>query len=199
MAGNIRESIIAAGAEAFAEYGYDKTTVEDIAHLAHKAKTSVYYYFKGKSEIFDAVITEEFGRIRQLLEDYRRMPEKGNPDHLRNYLKKRMEVLTDSVLLRKFAPMQYGYDCSEPGKSVFRAREEFDSWETEFFNSVCSYGLREGILNPAVRPDTFADMLEMLLKGVEVQFIVSRDREASRSTFNEMVNFLIRCNECNNE
>ncbi len=194
MAGNIRESIVAAGAEAFAEYGYDKTTVEDIAHLAHKAKTSVYYYFKGKSEIFDAVIRDEFDRIRHLLEAYRKMPEKGNPDHLRNYLKKRMEVLTDSVLLRKFAPMQYSDSCGEPGKSVFSARGEFDSWETEFFNSVCSYGLREGILNPAVRPDTFADMLEMLLKGVEVQFLVSRDREASRATFNEMVNFLIRCN-----
>ncbi len=194
MADKIRETILNAGAEAFAQYGYDKTTVEEIARLAHKAKTSVYYYFNGKSEIFDAVIRGEFGRIMDELQTLRKMPVKGNPDNLRNYLKERMEAITGSALFRRFAPVQYSGGGGEPEEIVRRAREEFDSWEKDYFNAVCSYGRAAGILNSGVSPDAFADMLEMLLKGVEAQFIVSKDESASRSTYNEMVDFLIRCN-----
>ncbi len=199
MAENIRETILNAGADAFARYGYDKTTVEDIARLAHKAKTSIYYYFNGKAEIFEAVIRGEFRRIMDQLRALRLMPGEGHPEILRNYLKERMEAVTDSALFRRFAPAQYSGSGGEPEEIVRRAREEFDNWEKDYFNAVCSYGLAEGILKPGVSPDTFADMLEMLLKGVEAQFIVTKDESASRSTYNEMVDFLIQCNKCKNE
>ena len=42
MSKDVRKKILEAASEAFSAYGYDKTTVEDIAKMADKAKTTVY-------------------------------------------------------------------------------------------------------------------------------------------------------------
>ena len=58
-----REEIIVAARKVFAQYGYRKTTIEDIAASVYKAKSSVYHYFDGKEEIFKAVIEREAEQI----------------------------------------------------------------------------------------------------------------------------------------
>ncbi|WP_244828078.1 TetR/AcrR family transcriptional regulator [Carboxylicivirga sediminis] len=55
----MRVAIIEAARELFAKFGYKKTTMEDIAHALRKGKSSLYYYFKNKEEIFQAVIEQE--------------------------------------------------------------------------------------------------------------------------------------------
>ena len=195
MADKVKEAILNAGAEAFAQYGYDKTTVEDIARLAHKAKTSVYYYFNGKADIFKNVLKAEFSKLMDTLEPVRKLPESHNPDNLRNYLKKRMELITSSPLFIRFAPAEYNITGSSYGASILEARAEFDNWEKAYFRELCAHGRELGILNSGISPDAFADMLEMLLKGVEAQFTVTKDKDASRTTYSEMVDHLIRCNE----
>ena len=55
----VRERIIDAARVVFAKYGYKKTTMDDIALSAKKGKSSIYYYFKSKEEIFEAVVETE--------------------------------------------------------------------------------------------------------------------------------------------
>ncbi|WP_255434202.1 TetR/AcrR family transcriptional regulator [Carboxylicivirga sp. M1479] len=55
----MRVAIIEVARELFAKFGYKKTTMEDIAHALRKGKSSLYYYFKNKEEIFQAVIELE--------------------------------------------------------------------------------------------------------------------------------------------
>ena len=55
----VREIIITAARSIFARFGFRKTTVDEIAQAAHKAKSSIYHYFKGKEEIFQAVVEME--------------------------------------------------------------------------------------------------------------------------------------------
>ncbi|MBN1648245.1 MAG: TetR/AcrR family transcriptional regulator [Spirochaetales bacterium] len=59
MAADRRNQIIAAAGECFARYGYDKTSLDDIAAIVGINKVSFYHYFKNKDEIFTAMITEE--------------------------------------------------------------------------------------------------------------------------------------------
>ncbi len=54
-----REEILKAGSECFARFGFDKTTLDDIGHLAGLNKASLYYYFKNKEDIFIAVVLTE--------------------------------------------------------------------------------------------------------------------------------------------
>jgi len=59
----IRAEILHAAEILFQKWGLKKTTMEDIAREAGKGKSSLYYYFKDKSEILYAVVDEQLVRI----------------------------------------------------------------------------------------------------------------------------------------
>ena len=54
-----RELIKAAAAECLARFGYEKTTMADIAARVNLNKASLYYYYKNKEAIFTEVVIQE--------------------------------------------------------------------------------------------------------------------------------------------
>ena len=168
MSKDVRKKILEAASEAFSAYGYDKTTVEDIAKMADKAKTTVYYYFEGKAEIFSAALEEEVRAMQDGL-----------------------SVLLGSRLYRKFLveAIKRG-NRSELGSILLKAREPLDLAERQFFSLVCAFAKETGALDNKVEPEIFAEMLTMVLRGVEVQILLSDDEAASMATYDEMVNFI---------
>lgn len=54
-----REIILKIAREIFSKYGFKKTTLDDIANAVRKGKSSLYYYFKSKEDLFQAVIMKE--------------------------------------------------------------------------------------------------------------------------------------------
>jgi len=54
-----RQQILDAASECLARYGYDKTTMDDIARRIGLNKTSLYYYYRSKESIFIDVIVQE--------------------------------------------------------------------------------------------------------------------------------------------
>jgi AcrR family transcriptional regulator len=59
MSANSKHQIIEAAGIIFERYGFKKTTMDDIAFAAGKGKSSLYYYFKNKEEVFEAVVAHE--------------------------------------------------------------------------------------------------------------------------------------------
>lgn len=64
----VRDEILRAAMDLFQKYGIDKTTMEDIAEAAGKGKSTLYYYFKKKEDVFAVAAKMEFNKIQQLLE-----------------------------------------------------------------------------------------------------------------------------------
>jgi AcrR family transcriptional regulator len=54
-----RSQIIDAASACFAEYGYDKTTFDDVAKKAGISRALIYTYFKSKQEFFFAMMDEK--------------------------------------------------------------------------------------------------------------------------------------------
>jgi AcrR family transcriptional regulator len=87
-----RTAILDASRDLFARFGYKKTTMEDIAMALRKGKSSLYYYFKNKEEIFQAVIEMESELLYSKLQEV--VKAGGNPaDKLRRYVTVRMETI----------------------------------------------------------------------------------------------------------
>ncbi|MBO8162131.1 MAG: TetR/AcrR family transcriptional regulator [Brevibacillus sp.] len=53
------QRILDAAADLFIHYGYDKTTVDDIARKAGISKGAIYLYFKSKDELFKSLLIRE--------------------------------------------------------------------------------------------------------------------------------------------
>ncbi len=64
-----RDSIASAARELFTQYGYKGVSMDRIALRAGVAKGTLYLYFKDKEELFNALLEDFLGDIRQMLEE----------------------------------------------------------------------------------------------------------------------------------
>ncbi|MGC9150566.1 MAG: TetR/AcrR family transcriptional regulator [Microbacter sp.] len=59
----LREEILNSAQKLFQQYGLRKTTMEDIAKKSGKGKSTLYYYYASKEEIFDEVVRREADEV----------------------------------------------------------------------------------------------------------------------------------------
>jgi AcrR family transcriptional regulator len=59
----VKAAIKDAAKRVFLKWGLDKTTMEDIAQEAGKGKSTLYYYFKSKEEIFENLVIDDLHSI----------------------------------------------------------------------------------------------------------------------------------------
>jgi AcrR family transcriptional regulator len=64
-----RAQILRAARSLFVENGFLATRMEDVAKRAQLSKGAVYFYYKSKRELFDALIDEEHARTLSFLEE----------------------------------------------------------------------------------------------------------------------------------
>ena len=62
-----QQRILVAAAKLIAHYGYDKTTVSDIANEAGISKGAVYLHYKSKTELFDSLVIYEGMKMLDVL------------------------------------------------------------------------------------------------------------------------------------
>ena len=58
-------AIVLAGLRLFTQYGYRKTSIDDIAQAAQVAKRTVYLHFENKATVFLAILEHLGGQVRQ--------------------------------------------------------------------------------------------------------------------------------------
>ncbi|MCB9014905.1 MAG: TetR/AcrR family transcriptional regulator [Lentimicrobiaceae bacterium] len=63
----VKETIVNVARHIFSKFGFKKTTMDEIAVASRKGKSSIYYYFASKEEIFQAVVEKEALILRQEL------------------------------------------------------------------------------------------------------------------------------------
>lgn len=100
---NIRKKILTAARKLFQENGLGTVTMEDIAQATGKGKSTLYYYFKSKEEIFNAVIESEMDDI--IIETMKRVSQS-------NYLQGKLEAFAFTK-----------YEMSYKRKSLYKATE----------------------------------------------------------------------------
>ncbi|MEX1189967.1 MAG: TetR/AcrR family transcriptional regulator [Bacteroidia bacterium] len=84
-----RMRILDAAKVCFTQFGYEKTTLDDIGKKLGLNKSSLYYYFKNKEEIFTAVVVKEAEKIVDDLQaefENQDLPE----EKIQVYMKKRL-------------------------------------------------------------------------------------------------------------
>jgi AcrR family transcriptional regulator len=107
---NIRESIVNAASDIFSKYGYKKTTMDDIALALGKGKSSIYYYFRNKEEIFQAVLEQEVILLKSKLQKAVITRMKGFESMINFYDAVKNEYLSQFEFIER---IRYKYDQEE--------------------------------------------------------------------------------------
>ena len=70
---SLRREILDAASRLFVEEGYDRVTMRGVAQRIEYSPTTIYLYFKDKTELFNAVCEEAFSQLAEKLETLTRM------------------------------------------------------------------------------------------------------------------------------
>lgn len=181
-----KERIINVAAKIFSKFGFQKTTVDEIARAAHKAKGSVYYYFKSKEELFRGVVEKEFHTLRSELV---KAIDSGHDskEKFSNYILVRMKTIND---------MANFYEALKNDYIVYidfieKIREKYDNEEIMFIKTI----LIGGVNNNEFEIDDVeftAPAILTALKGLERPFFLNNKYNKLENRLGELVKILIR-------
>ena len=155
------ELIVDVAQRLFAKYGFKKTTIDEIAHSAHIAKGSIYYYFSSKEDIFRTVLDKEnrlwSQKVREVINRASTPQEK-----LRAYLVTRMKYL--SKLTNFYSALREEY--LEHYAFIENIRKRYFREEIEIVKAILEEGVKKGIFK-VEELGLMAFVIVAALKGLE--------------------------------
>ena len=160
-----KDRIVNEARELFAKQGYDNVNINDIAAACNIGRRTVYTYFKGKDEIYMAVIEAELERLiaRMAAVAQADLP----PD------KKLLEMIFTRLVAIKEVVHRNGSlkaDFFQDIMLVEKVRKRFDRKEMSILRRVLNEGVKKGVFHIDDVGLT-AQIIHYCLKGLEVPYI----------------------------
>lgn len=137
-----RETILSTAQKLFARFGFNKTTVDEIAKATHIAKSTLYHHFPSKEEIFRGVIEREGQDLARRIHDAVETADSPK-EKLRAYVVTRMSRLRE--LTNFYSALKEEYLEHYPFIETVR-KKDFDD-EMNMFQEILSDGVKEGTFN----------------------------------------------------
>lgn len=157
-----RRRIILTASRIFSHYGFRKTTMDEISRALKKGKSSIYYYFGSKEEIFEAVVLYEANQLRKQLTTAIKEVESPQ-EKLRNYIYVRMKA---------FAKLSNYYNAVfdknlDHYEFIEKIRSRYDREELAMLRLLVYVGNTRGVFR--VDDSEYTAMaIQTMLKGMEV-------------------------------
>jgi len=180
----IKETILKAAQEVFSKFGYKKTTLDDIAKYIGKGKSALYYYFKSKEEIFEAVLEFEVNLLRDEL-FFALEKEKNPQSKLRIYILKRMELYHQ--VLNFYVAIQQEYMENIP--VIERVRKKYDEQELKMISEIIEEGKTRGIF-VAKNVQFTSSAIIMAMKGFEYSLSKEKDMNKLEEDIDQLLGIL---------
>jgi AcrR family transcriptional regulator len=171
----LRERILSGADKLFQKYGLAKTTMEDIAKEAGKGKSTLYYYFRSKEEIFDAIIQDEsdklFNAVQNAVADAPSAKEK-----MRSFITTRFNRIRELTNLYNALVDEVREALAEQCVNEFtvRYRKQYDLKEAGIIKSILQYGIVTGEFRVFSEKDL--EMMSFIFmssqRGLELDLII---------------------------
>jgi len=181
----VREQLVQAARQVFVRFGYKKTALDDIAREARKGKSTIYYYFKSKDDIFKAVIDAE-AEIRAKTIDDQISTIDDPQQKLKTYIYVRM--LTLKKVGNYYEAIKN--DLLDNLYFVNSLRTNHFDAEVNLVKELLLEGIEKGVYT-IQNPELTARTIVTLLQGFEVPLILKNlsDEDLQKSV-DEMLNIL---------
>lgn len=160
----IRDEILKEARKLFQQFGVKKTTMEDIAKAMGKGKSTLYYYFCSKEDIFDAVILREmdevFASVKQAVE---------KADSAENKLKAFTLTKIRAVQKRANLYKLVKGEVQDSLRCMKHLHTEYDKQETGLIKDILQFGINRGEFQKSIGKelDILPSVLVSSLRGLE--------------------------------
>lgn len=171
--------------ELFERFGYQKTTLSDIARSMGNVKSAIYYYFSGKEEIFAALVRSEADDfLKSLMEGTNQSTVAREQLHL--YVNTRLDLMEKVSKRYHFLKSEF----FQLMPLVDENRKECDAREIEFLTEILKK-LEEQEQIHIPNAQFSAQLLMQSLKGLEIQMFVTDQMHAHNADRESFVKYVL--------
>jgi AcrR family transcriptional regulator len=183
-----KESILSVADKLFSRFGFHKTSMDEIAKIARKAKGSLYYHFASKEELFKEVVSIEMINLKNQLSSIVNNPDLTSSEKVKKYLVTRMEVLNSAANYHETLKA----DFFEHFHFIDDLRTELDVWEKESLKKIILQGAEKGEFALIGDIDVLLDVFIMVIKGLEIPFFLQNKYEKYAPHFDNLIEILTK-------
>ena len=182
---DVKDLIVQSATKYFSKFGFYKTTMDEIAKHIHKAKGVLYYYFKGKEELFNEVLKQELNAVKIEL---KRIVDSENDSliTLKEYTLTRLRLLHKAVNYHETLKA----DFFEKYLFVKDVREDFTEFEREQLTIILERGKTEGYLDFRNINSTISIFM-MVINGIEMPLYLQEKYSEYESTIDELSSMIV--------
>ena len=183
-----RYKIVTVATKLFSRFGFHKTSMDEIAKIARKAKGSLYYHFASKEELFKEVVSKEIVNLKDQLSVIVNNSDLSASGKIKTYLNKRMEVLNDAASYHETIKA----DFFEHFDFIDDLRNELDEWEKENLKKILLQGVETKEFAAIEDMDVLLEVFIMVLKGLEIPFFLQNKYEKYSPYFEGLMGILTK-------
>lgn len=180
----VKEAIVNVARHIFSRFGFKKTTMDEIAVASRKGKSSIYYYFASKEEIFQAVVEKEASILKQEL--IKATNENDSPAQ-----KLKTHVLVRMRSMEKLA--NYYSAIKDEFLShldfIETIRKKYDQEEIQMMENILVEGVKDGIFEI---DDTSLAAIAIVtaLKGMEIPLFWGVEEKDLENRLDHLIHIL---------
>jgi AcrR family transcriptional regulator len=173
------EEILIKAKEVFQLYGFKKTTMEDIARSMGKGKSTLYYYFTSKEDIFEQVVDAE---MNHFFADLEKAIDKAPSarEKLKAYCRVRMKKI------EKMCNLSHALrnDMIESMAIILEIKRKHETRHIDLVRSIFEFGVRgrEFKKMTALETERFSNLFVTLFKGMELPACIIHPSDQQETT-----------------
>jgi AcrR family transcriptional regulator len=183
-----KETLLKIAGKAFGRHGFSKTSMDEIAKTARKAKGSLYYHFESKDALFREVVAAELNFLKEELTVIFQMSDTSTREILKAYMLKRMQILKASPNYQETLRPEF-YEFYEFLNDL---RTDLDVWEKDQIALLLQRGLASGELGLPGTMSVYAEVLVMMMKGLETPFFLQGEYDRLQSHFDNLIGVILK-------
>lgn len=158
--------------------------MDDIAYAVRKGKSSIYYYFKSKEEVYEAVVAYEISILREVL--YNLLNKETEPqEKLKIYIITRMKKFRELVNAYNALSDEYLEQLS----FIEKIRRKYDEEEIMMVKGILEDGINKKVF---VIDDLNMSSIAIVtaMKGMEYPLVIKNPEISLEKTIISLLNLL---------
>jgi len=182
------QEILEAAKILFSQYGLKKTTMEDVGKAIGKGKSTLYYYYPGKTELFEAVVNDE---LKKMLQDIRIAinKETTSTGKLEAFLLTRLKM---KEKVENLSQVVYN-DIFNNLADICRIKAQFETLQVDFIREIVVGGIQSGEFRdmPSEEITFFSNWTAAAFSGLELPLSTSRSLVCTENSCKKIINFIL--------
>lgn len=180
--------ILSGAKKLFGKHGLKKTTMEEIATAAGKGKSTLYYYFPSKNEIFEAVVEDEMKNV------VKRIREAVNASlTAKDKLKAFLQAQVTSIIgFHSFREVLFE-DLLASMRMLIGIKSRYEQIQIDMIREILLGGSQSGEFKEMTleRMNKMSFVMVTAFRGLHFPLSVELSEVQTHEYFDEMINMLI--------